>query len=90
MAGTATFLFHFYPNQCCQCFHICINEKGRAYVCGLMEGEAVSEFNLSHIFFDDIFTVMRLKIKGIFLKGLRIQSLTQVGAVTPQNPFAFK
>lgn len=61
------------------------------YVCGLMEGEAVSEFNLSHIFFDDIFTVMRLKIKGIFLKRLRIQSLTQVVvAVTPQNPFAFK
>lgn len=63
VTGSASVPFLFHPNQCCQCFHSCINEKGRAYACSLMEGDSVSELNLLHFFFDVIFSVISLKIK---------------------------
>lgn len=44
-------------------------------VCCLMEGEAVSDLNLFPFFFDDIFPVISLKIKDMFLKVLRRQYL---------------
>lgn len=68
VAGSAGYPFDFYPNQCCQCFGIYINEKSRVCLCCLMEGEAVSEFNLFQFLFDDILFSDKTENQGHLFK----------------------